>query len=202
MENLDRNTSEENSPSDNDFVQPSSVSQECCSCRESFSTKYSYYKHKEICKEVKPTLLYPRKCDKCKVEFEDKVKFFRHKKKCGGETEAQVDTPKVVYPRECGKCHNTFQNKVAFSRHHKVQCTEEGYTLKTNKHTQCIHPGCTLTFYHRTAMIDHLIKDHAMAFKISNLSFTSMAEFIAWKSQVEAETWTCFTSPCGAKGDH
>lgn len=50
---------------------------------------------------------------------------------------------------------------------------------KTGKHSPCIHEGCTQTFYHRTSMISHLILDHMKEFKITDHSFSNLAEFQA-----------------------
>ncbi|XP_034239420.1 uncharacterized protein LOC117644249 [Thrips palmi] len=184
--------------SDDDLIPPGSKYPRQCECGQMYSTRQSYYKHQKSCTKEKKVSMYPRKCDGCALVLENKVQFCRHKKKCngGGDTELR---PKVVYPRECEKCHNQFSTKQEFSRHKKVECTAEGFTLKVAKHTQCLDPGCTLTFYHRTAMVDHLIKDHQKEFKIRQMSFKTMAEFTAWKDEVEAESWTCFRAPYGAK---
>jgi len=193
--------------SDDEFVSKTSLYPRKCDCGKIFQTKQSYFKHSKAC-TGKSESTYPRECNSCHKLIQNKVQYFRHKNKCikqgeetedvqGGQVPAETSSSSI-YPRKCEKCPETFNYKQAYSRH--LSKCSDGVKPRANYKAECYHEGCTLKFYHRTAMIDHLVKDHMSKFKINELTFNSMDEFLDWKHNVATVTFTYFTAPCGVKG--
>ncbi|KAK3908561.1 Asparagine-rich zinc finger protein AZF1 [Frankliniella fusca] len=128
-------------------------------------------------------------CLYCSSKFASKDNLRRHIKKC----KKNPDFEEELFL--CIKCESSFSRKDNLSVHMKT-CEQ---TKK--KKISCLMKGCSKQFWQKVALIEHLKRDHEKIIQtVQKLTFSSKAEFIAWKEQEEERTFSYFSQDSGQKG--
>lgn len=144
----------------------------CDFCLSSVSNKKNCNRHKKFCTKNKERLLRCEfTCSKCQAFFNRKDNLNKHTKICNADTSghmSDVNTNSIDKPLP-----NTRPNKI------KMPCLVE---------------NCDKTFYHKSALINHLGSAHQDVVTLKDKEeriFSTNQEFVSWKE--EEKTFSYFT---------
>ena len=95
----------------------------------------------------------------------------------------------------CVQCDYATTRKDKLRRHMKTK-HDFALPLENKGTTQCQHPDCSDTFYHKSKMFLHMTEAHGCELNKESHQFNSYEEFMQWKQKMEADGLIGINSEC------